>query len=117
MRFKCGTGRTPHQECLCAHLCTVREGGPSAGERRAAQVPVSSGSLEQPLYNLNTKRLDDREANFGVVQDAHSLCCASGEPQSVSRQFDQGEMLSQSTTRRLPLFSCNILTQMTIFIV
>ena len=113
---KCGIARTPHQECLCAHLHTVREGWPSGGEWRAAQAPVSRGSLEQSPCNLNTKRLGDEEANFEVVQDAYSLCSARGIHNLSADGYDWGEMLTQCTTRRLPLFSCNILTRMTIFI-
>lgn len=73
---------------VCPH--GVSEGQPSAGEHRVAQAPVSSVSLKQSLSNLNNKRLGDGEANFGLVQDAHSLCCASEDPQSVSRQLGLG---------------------------
>lgn len=65
-------------------------GQPSTGEHRAGQAPASSVSLKQSLSNLNNKRLGDGEANCELVKDAHSICCASEDPQSVSRQVGLG---------------------------
>lgn len=115
---KRGIARTPHQECLCAHLCMVSEGWLSAGEQRAAQAPISSGSLKKNLSVIWTPggwvigrqilKLYRMLIVSALLGGIHNLSADS---------YDWGETLTQCTTSRLPLFSCNILTRMTVFIV
>lgn len=83
-RYKCGITTISHQEHLCATgIGSVR--GNSAWEGSAAQAPVCSGSLQQPLCNLNTKRVMERN-----ILELYKMPVASamlGDSQSVSRQL------------------------------
>lgn len=60
------------------HWQTAREGQLSAWEGRAAQAPISSGRLEQPLCNPHGKRPGDGKEHFGAEQGAYSLCLMTG---------------------------------------
>lgn len=61
------------------HWQTAREGQlPSSWEGRAAQAPISSGRLEQPLCNPHGKTPGNGKEHFGAEQGAYSLCLMTG---------------------------------------
>lgn len=110
---KCGIARTPHQEHLCARLPRGDHQEENGGLKRLSAVAALSNlsAIWTPrgwVMGRQILKLYKMPTVSAMLVGIHNLSADS---------YDRGETLAQCTTRRLPLFSCNFLTQMTIFIV